>query len=91
MIVDGTHLQVLSRSFVADASKTMRCIAFCSNATVDECVSRFRLSQGMTGIRASLTEEKIRQMNDYLEIPTRFEGFDEIRNFLPESPLDSLS
>jgi predicted kinase len=91
VIVDGTHLQALSRSFVAEASKSMRCVAFWMNVSVDECVFRFHSSRELVGIRSTLTEKKIREMNDYLEIPTRFEGFDEIRNFLPESPLDSLS
>ncbi len=77
VILDGTHLQPLSRSFVHGLDGWRR-IAIAVGTDVGTCVRRFT-SANTEGIRSTITPDLIRRMADVYEPPTQAEGFDEIR------------
>ena len=79
VIVDGTHLQPLSRSFVEGLEGWTK-IALVVQTDAETCVTRF-LAAKTTGIRSTITPELIRNMAKVYEPPTEAEGFDEIRTF----------
>lgn len=79
VIVDGTHLHPLSRSFIKGLEGWQK-IAIFVNTPAEVCVIRF-LGATTTGIRSTITPELIRNMAHVCEPPTEGEGFDEIQTF----------
>jgi predicted kinase len=77
VVVDGTHLQPLSRSFIAAFPNAKR-IAVLIQTPVEACIARLQSSPVPTGIRASVTPELIRRLSHVYEPPTLAEGFDKI-------------
>ncbi len=76
VIVDGTHLSITSRKFVAiDFGR--RKIAVQISTSKDLCLDRWRQTH-TSGIRSSITEELIQKMDALREDPSKSEGFDEI-------------
>ena len=76
VIVDGTHLQALSRSFIQNFPEAHR-VAMVIPTSVYECVSRFLCAGSPQGVRRSLTVEKIHNMQRFFELPSAGEGFEE--------------
>ncbi len=76
IIVDGTHLQPLSRSFIKNiGSVQARAVVMDTSATV--CIER--LQQGIhSGLRSTVTPSLITKMAAVFEPPTTAEGFEEI-------------
>ncbi|MCC6563668.1 AAA family ATPase [Candidatus Uhrbacteria bacterium] len=79
VIVDGTHLQPLSRSFIRGLDG-WRKIAIPVPTDAETCITRF-LGAKTSGIRLTITPELIRNLAQVYEAPTESEGFDEIRTF----------
>jgi predicted kinase len=77
VIVDGTHLQPLSRSFIK-AFPDARKIAIVMRTDPEDCIQRLQRAPMEIGVRSTVTPELIRKMSDVFELPTEGEGFDEI-------------
>lgn len=76
IIVDGTHLQALSRSFVKQINNAHKiAVVFAPNPEL----SIERLSgEELVGVRKTVTPVLIRRMAEVFEMPRLEEGFDEI-------------
>lgn len=79
VVVDGTHLQPLSRGFIRGLDG-WRKIALPVPTDAETCVTRF-MGAKTSGIRSTITPELIRSLAQVYEAPTEAEGFDEIRTF----------
>jgi len=79
VIVDGTHLQPLSRSFIRGLSDWHK-IALFVRTDAQTCINRFQAAK-TSGIRSTITPELIKKMAEIVQQPTESEGFDEIRAF----------
>jgi predicted kinase len=79
VIVDGTHLHPLSRSFV-NAFPESRSIALVLTTPLAVCLER-RKNTLLEGIRATITEPLLLKMHQAFIQPTHAEGFTEIRRF----------
>ncbi|MEK7105571.1 MAG: AAA family ATPase [Patescibacteria group bacterium] len=85
VVVDGTHLQRLSRSFIR-AFPDREKVAVVIDTPLEECVRRFRNTNSadqFSGLRSSLTEQKLRDLARIFERPTEDEGFDQILTISP--------
>ena len=76
VIVDGMHLQPLSRSFVAEFPDRHR-VALVFPTPVDTCIQRFA-TEPQSGFRATLTPGTIRRLALVFEVPTMSEGFSSV-------------
>lgn len=76
IIVDGTHLQALSRSFVGQINDARK-IAVVFTPDPELCIERLG-GEVLVGVRTTVTPELIRRMAEVFEVPTLAEGFDEI-------------
>ncbi len=79
VVVDGTHLQPSSRSFIKDLTGWQK-IAIQVRTDPETCIKRF-LGAKTSGIRSTITPDLIRRMAEVFEPPTDSEGFDEIQTF----------
>jgi uridine kinase len=77
IVVDGTHLQPLSRQFIRQINDTV-CIALIVDRPFSLCIDRWR-SSVTQGVRSTITEDLIRRMQTVFKAPTKEEGFAEIR------------
>lgn len=76
VIVDGTHLQRLSRSFVRELRDAhMTAVVFPTDTALS--IKRLQITT-LNGVRATVTPEMIQRMSEIYESPTIEEGFDEI-------------
>ncbi|TAK05684.1 hypothetical protein EPO33_00870 [Patescibacteria group bacterium] len=78
VIVDGTHLQALSRSFIRELPG-WRTVAVVLPTDAEECIRRLT-SSVPTGIRSAITPDLIRRMAAVYEPPGMAEGFDELHS-----------
>ncbi len=76
IIVDGTHLQPLSRSFISQL-KNVESTAIVINTPLEICLERLKNSS-LSGIRATLTPEMISHMAEAYIAPSLNEGFNKI-------------
>lgn len=77
IVVDGTHLQPLSRAFVRNFLEEKK-IAIVLERNPDVCIERYLQGQ-RTGIRQTITPALIRRMAEVFIAPTLEEGFSEVR------------
>lgn len=77
IVVDGTHLQPLSRAFVKDL-QDWRAVAVIVDTDVEECVRRFEQAHVIHGVRSTITSDLIRNMARVFERPALTEGFAEV-------------
>lgn len=88
VIVDGTHLQPLSRRFIADLDGWTK-IAVVFSPDVKTSVARLAEAQAaLSGVRATVTPQMIERMSAAFMRPTAEEGFDRI--LTPEQALATL-
>lgn len=79
VIVDGTHLHPLSRSFVNTFPES-RTVALVFATPLAICLER-RKNTRLDGIRTTITEALLLKMHQAFIQPTHAEGFTEIRRF----------
>lgn len=77
IIVDGTHLQRLSRLFICLFPK-FHTVAMVVETPPEVCVARLRVTP-TSGVRSSVTPDMIQRMATVFERPTTQEGFNEVR------------
>ncbi len=80
VIVDGTHLSLESRKFVAQDFGRKK-IAVVFHTPKKTCLKRWKNSS-VTGVRSTITEELIEKMDSLGILPEKIEGFDEILEVL---------
>lgn len=81
VIIDGTHLQALSRSFVRQLPDWCS-IGLVFKPDLDISLERLKTTE-LEGVRKTVTPELIGRMAEVFEMPTLAEGFAEIRTISP--------
>lgn len=87
IIVDGTHLQPLSRAFIRD-SKDVKKIAIVFPPDPETSIARLHEEPPTNGIRKTVTPGLIRRMAEYYETPSMIEGFNDIQ-IVSEKPVEA--
>ncbi len=78
IVVDGTHLQRLSRSFI-QSFQDCKCIAVWIDTSPESCIERLRCATQLSGVRKTVTATMIQEMAHVFEEPTLAEGFRSIQ------------
>jgi predicted kinase len=76
VIVDGTHLSLESRKFIAEDYGRKK-IAVVFETPKEVCIERWKKGI-VTGVRSTITEDLIHKMDNLRISPQKTEGFDEV-------------
>ncbi|MBP9719496.1 MAG: ATP-binding protein [Candidatus Levybacteria bacterium] len=76
VIVDGTHLSLESRKFIAEGYGRKK-IAIVFETPKEVCIERWKKGI-VTGVRSTITEDLIDKMDNLRIFPQKTEGFDEV-------------
>ncbi len=76
VIVDGTHLSLESRKFIAEDYGRKK-IAVVFETLKEVCIERWK-NGIVTGVRSTITEDLIQKMDNLRIFPEKDEGFDEV-------------